>query len=172
VLPSPSARALTALAAARDAAYGTQVDIGNANLRPICRVERVGEHRQRAHWGVEAVTHLAPPVGRVTALISAIEIETGITIFNTGVAARKDHCMFIARVCCHSLATVSRSELRPRRFRLRHMSHRRQFSIPAVRWSSRSRPRFRSRRGHLWDRSADTDPTYSERANTCAALTR
>jgi hypothetical protein len=109
VLPSPSARALTALAAARDAAYGTQVDIGNANLRPICRVERVGEHRQRAHWGVEAATHLAPPVGRVTALISAIEIETGITIFNTGVAARKDHCMFIARVCCHSLATVSLS---------------------------------------------------------------
>jgi hypothetical protein len=49
------------------------------------------------------------PSPSVTALISAIEIETGITILNTGIVARKDHCMFFARACCLSLATVSLS---------------------------------------------------------------
>jgi hypothetical protein len=60
-----------------------------------------------------------------------------------------------------------RPELRPRRSRRRHMSHRRQFSIPAVRLSSPSRARFRFRH-----HSADPDPTCSERESTCAAPTR
>ena len=121
------------------------------------------------------VTQLSPTTDRQTNVVRQCRRGTFADCFKLkyGVATRKGSLhVFRTRLLSFARTVFCRPELRRRRSRRRHMSHRRQFSIPAVRWSSRSRAGSGFAVEPRSDRSADPDPTYSERESTCAAPTR